>query len=109
MTDANTPDRYDEAAPEWMLTAAREYLATAPWKTSKNGSHSYMMTPRAHALGIGRAHALTLVLICDHGIDRTWYGHGPYRGIDLDGWSLWKMGDMMIINRKPDRIGWLGR
>jgi len=101
------PDRYEPSAPAWLVDAAREYLATAPWKTSKDGSHSYMMTPRAHALGLGLLHTRTLILIRDFGIDRRWHGHGPYRGIDLDGFSLWKMGDMMIINRKPTATaGW---
>lgn len=101
------PDCYDPAAPSWMVEAAREYLAAAPWRTSRDGSHSYMMTRRANVLGFGLLHTRTLILIRDYGIDRRWHGHGPYRGIDLDGFSLWKMGDMMIINRKPaESAGW---
>jgi len=60
-----------------------------------------MMAPRAYALGLGLLHTRTLILIRGFGINRRWHGHGPYRGIDLDGFSLRKMGDMMIINRKP--------
>lgn len=108
MTAGWAPDLYQPEAPEDLVAEARAFVADAPWKTSRDESHSYTMWVRLRGphpelvTGYNR-----LVSLIEHyGYWRRWFRR-EYRSVDLDGWSLWLMGNAPgemshgIVNRKP--------
>ena len=96
-------NRYHPDAPEWMVEAAREYIAATTWtfaKTMADTPHWYAVRHRAQAAGLGPGHERLYLLIKDYHYKRRWRGR-TYRSIDLDGFVYWIIVDGTVINRTP--------